>query len=365
VTIGQYSSTFQPFRIEPENLLFLGLPKTGKSEALVRLALDAIHENKSIIYFGNANQILRGIPTRRLKDVILIEPAKAPFALNVLANLPTELHPQFASILTQSLIKSNITPLREYYFKTYFRIAVQTLLTVPGTTVFDIKPLLTDRSYRTQITTRISDNFVKDIWNDFDDIKDPTSNIESTLSVLYDMMLEPRVRECIGQKDIKLSFKDKIVLIDLKDMGTDNMSLIGALILARIQVEDPHTTLLIDDAEHYPMLPQLLALRNTITICTLQFLKKDVDAVRVVAFRVSRRDAKHLDFPVYSGTPMYELPDYRAYAMKGARLEELYMPIHEYPKQKARHITALRKRCRSQYSARPEVLKVRMGRLFQ
>jgi len=361
VTLGFHSHNFEPFPITG-NFVLLGVPKTGKSETLFRIALDLIHENKSILFLGKIEEIFNYIPTRRLKDVILIDPARAPFALNILAGLPKDQHPQFASILTQALTKQNITPLREYFYKTYFRLAVQTLLTVPHSTLLDIKRLLTDTKYRHGVLKTMTDSFIKDMWNDFDALKDPLLNIESTLSVLYDMMLEPNVRECIGQVKNKLVLKDKIVLVDLKDMGTDNMSLMGSLILSRVLVEDADTTVMIDDAEHFPYEP-LFALKHTRTICTLQSLK-GLDSVPVVAFRVSRRDAKHLDFPLYSGTPMYELPDFRAYAMAGAKVAELYMPMHEYPKQKPRRITALRKRCRSQFSARPEVLKERMGRMF-
>lgn len=385
IELGLYihNGKLEPFEIERDNFLFLGKPKTGKSETLFRLALDDIHANRAVVFFGKFADVLNRIPRRRLKDVILVEPAKRPFALNLLRDIPPHLHSLTAGKYYEAIKSIWFTSdVSTANIEQYLRSAVQTLLNVPDATLFHAKLLYTDPEYRAQVTKGIADPFLANFWDDFETIpkKDKRPETSSTLNKLRVFFLDSHVRESLLQKQNKLAFKDKIVLVDLDEatLGKENASLLGALTLAYLYIqglEGLSTTVYIDGADRYgsAVIGNLLTLHSVSTILTLQSIKKSPDILdsvgQVVPFRTSVKDAKVLtpEFQLDNDNlkcDIFKLPDYHAYVRTGNSAQELYMPPVNYPRAKPKHIRAAVRRCKSEYSMRPKDLNERLGRFF-
>jgi len=385
--VGRYNNLTkkQPFTIPKQNVLLIGKSKTATFSALEAFALESIYKNESIIFIGNAETILKKIPKPRQKHVLFFSPALIPFALNILAKVPPPVQPLVASTLTDSLVKRGITPFREYTFRTYFRYGIQTLLSVKGTTILSLKKLLTDSTYRTEIVGQLTDPVLKDFWNDFDLLEDKEQrvNIESTLSLLYDIMLEPLVRNCVFQTYNRLVLKDKIVLVSLKEaeLGRDNVAILRSLILSMVYAEGVQglkTMLYVDQATD-SLAPVLTGCPSIATLYTLQSLSQLQNPVfdSVLAFRTTAKDAKTLSPEMHLAPGDIEpnkLGEEQAYISTayreelgeliavGDRAQKLTMQFPEY--QDTGHEAEVLRRCAFMCTAPKEEIEKRLGRFF-
>lgn len=305
--------------MESPTVLIIGKNKTDTQSALVSFALEKIYNGERILFIGNetTNEILSRV--LNTKSILYLNPSLYPFGLNVLHSIPPNTQPFFASRLTNALIKDNMTPYREYTFRTYFRFCVQTLLQVKGTNLSDVRPLLLDPGYRAYILGQIKDTNIHDFFEHYESLKDSdrNTNIESTLSLIYDIILTPLVLECVSNRKNKIDF-NKTVLVSLseKDIGTDNMSLIGSLILSVAK----DTTIFVDEAHRYGR--AILDVLQSPCYLGAQYLdsfqKSVLPAIlsvdQVIAFRTTPKDAKVLDFDIpIANHQLTELPPHRAY----------------------------------------------------
>lgn len=355
--LGLYNdhTVLTPYNTPRVTTLFVG--KTGKSTALARLALNDLYNSIPFVFIGNAEIILEHAP--KSKSVLYVSPSEKAFSCNVLHDVTA--HAQFASTLTEALIKPGITPFREYTFKTYFRFGVQTLLQIPGTNLLCMKKLYTDSTYRTKLVNQLTDPVLKDFWNDFEDLpdKDKRLNIESTLAVLYDMLLEPRIRNCLFQKKNALDFsKTIIVSLNEAELGKDNVSLMGSIILASLYASGVNTTLYVDDAERFPIMETIASsrLHTVYSLRKLDFIVAD----QVVAFRTTVKDAELLQFNLKPDDyKLPALPKHRAYVQNGESVVELFMPNIWYPHTK--YGTQIRNK---RHGAPPHIIEKRLGSFF-
>ena len=89
--LGLYNhlSQLKPFISDRrfQHTLFIGKPRTGKTTALQRLALDDMRSGESVVFIGD-DSILDTIPQEKQADVIHFDAANRdfPFAFNLLAN---------------------------------------------------------------------------------------------------------------------------------------------------------------------------------------------------------------------------------------------------------------------------------------
>lgn len=386
--LGTSQLTESPFECDKRHSLFIGSPKTGKTTILVDHVLSDIHNGEAVVFIVPdekiAYQVLNSVPKSRQKDVLYFSPTLFPFAFNVLD--VRESAPLVASTLTNALVKEGITPFREYTFRTYFRYGVQTLFTV-GDNLLSLKKLITDRTYRNTILSSISDPFLLDFWNDFDDLsdKDQRLSIESTLSLLYDVLSEPVLRNCIGQKHNRLVFEDQIVIVCLDEatLGTENVRLVHSLILAQLYIEGLHgleTNLYIDRmhlCESAPLRDILASCPNVTAFMSLQYLDQLTRPFQatilgsigqVIALRCSPTDSRVLE-PLYdieennSRLHLHQLPPQRAYVAIDGVTTELHIPLRSYPETKERD--KIIKRCMSQCTAPVDAVEKRLERFFQ
>ena len=390
--LGLYNhlSEFVPFVSDARSSLLIGKPKTGKSTTLIRLALDSIYENKPIVFFdprGSAvDEILKHIPNSRQKDVLYFNPSLYPFPFNILYDV------QEKALFTTTVLETvkgvwgyDKTPTPN--IDQYIRAGIATLLEYPST-LLDLKFLLTDTDYRTHVLNHVTDCLLKDFWHDFEKMTDKEQRQEtaSTLNKIRAFIFEPLVRNCIDQQKNKLSFTDTIVLVSLKDgeLGAENASLLGALILAQLYVDGVRglpTTLFIDGAHRFgtAILGNILTnCPNVETHLTLQYLdqlSRDFQPTllgsveQIIAFKTSVRDAKILE-PEFDLTNdqrhLFELHPFTAYV--GSTL--IHTVPHNYmiPKKPRNTKKAVQQRiidrCKALSGSREEIEK-RLGRFFE
>ena len=384
--LGLYNnlSILEPFITERRNTLVIGQQGTGKTSLLVRLALNDIHNNLPVTFIDNGkgvDEILKYIPKQRQPDVILFDPARFPFAFNILANVQKDKRELLASTILDTVkgvwgYENAPTPVLDQYF----RGSLLTALSASDTSFLSLKFLLTNPSYRTQLL-KYAHPILKDFWNDYETLtaKEQRQALSSTLNKLQAFLFSPHVRNVLDQKDNRLLFKDKIVLVALRtrELGTENACLLGVLVLASLYMADTPQNLYLDGARYgTSILSKLLSdCPSVATVVAVQFLdqlRKEFQphliggVGQIVAFRTSSHDAEILqpDFHLDRNDPigLNELKWFTAYACIDGKTTTLKMPQHTYLE--THQERKIIDRCKSQCTAPIASIEKRLDRFL-
>lgn len=366
-----------------DNTLILGTNETNISALMMRKTLDDIHAGFPVVSIdptGKYNdEILKFIPRERQTDVIVIDPARQPFALNVFANILGNRVDMFASTLSETLKglwfqKDASTPV----FDLYFRTAIRTALSLNGSTFYTMEHLLTDEDYRKDLLKDIRDPVILRTWAHHDkrQAKDRITIVDSTYNKLNAFAFSQHLRNCLDQKRNCLTFKDKIVLVSLREreLGTDNARLLGALVLALLYVEDtPQNLYLYGASSGTAILGKLLttcpSVRTTLAVQYLDDLTKDfkpalLGGVRtIVTLRTSNPDATYLRpyLNIRNGdNGTNEIGHDEAYVCRDGITHRVLLESHSYPE--THQTQKIMARCLSQYTAPVESIQNRIAR---
>lgn len=367
----------KPFDQGDVNLLVLGRKETGKTELAAKLALEAIHGNESVVVLDATgaliDDILDHMPKHRQKDVVLCDPSRAPFPLNIFADATPDRYTAIASALRDAVKAVWGFKISTANIDQYLKAGILTVLPHKGESLLSLKYVITDKDFRAKLLKDTTDRLLLDFWKDHEALRDSDqqNRTASTLSKIWAFALEPKVRRCIDHKDNRLDFKDKVVLVSLKeaDLGADNTGLLGAIVLTDFYVKAKDglcAKLILDPGLPFlPLVPRILTCPYVTTVLTLQSLT-DTDVhgqvARTLAFRTGLKDAKAVkdDFPVgESATQLFELPPFVA-LLSGMNVVSLDTKPHTYPKTKERK--KIEARSRSQFELPLEAIDKRLER---
>lgn len=117
---------------------------------------------------------------------------------------------------------------------------------MPKATLFTVSRLLTDLQFREKISHRLSDKALLDFWEkEFRnyDKRQRTEAVSPILNKIGQFSADPLIRNIVGQHKSTIRFqevidKKRILLGNLAKgkIGQDNATLIGALLLTKLQV---------------------------------------------------------------------------------------------------------------------------------
>ncbi len=243
-----------PFGIKREDrrrhLYTVGKSGTGKSKMLENLIISDINSGKGVCVIDPHGDLiqnsLKRIPKERIDDVVYFNPSDMdfPIAFNPLENISKEYKQQVAQGLIEVFKKSfgaDWTPKIEHVF----RFTVLALLDYKKATIADIMKVLTDRSFRQDVISKIEDSVVKNFWaNEFSSWSEKFDNeaIIPLLNKLGQFLSIELVRNIVGQPKNLINLNDilnnqKILFIELSKgkLGEENISLLGSMILTKIQ----------------------------------------------------------------------------------------------------------------------------------
>lgn len=383
MVLGNIDKLDSVFDTDLQSLLILGEQFSGKKETLHRLALDDIYNGLDVVFIGDANYILSKVPKDRAEDVIYFSPTESSFSFNIFSGVPKHLHPLFVSTVLTALkgiwgfdSKDSSTANMDLYLKGLLNTAVS----VPGSDLIGLKYLLSNPQFRTDSVSQIKDPFIKDFWNEFESLsaKDQRQETNSTRNKLWAFMFDPVIRNCLGQKYNKLSFKNKIVLINLDEglLGSENARLLGALILAQLYVQSQdglRTNVYIEDSWRFgsQILGMLLS-SNLQMVIVAQFLDQFSKAVvptilgsamYILSFCPSPRDAYELESLFYTqpgDNLLYQ--GYRQARLSGGSgyLLNTFPDVYPLTQQENK----IKKRCVSQYTQPKMKIERRLRRYF-
>ena len=232
------------------HLYIIGQTGVGKSGMLELLTISDIYSPYGFAVIDPhgdyAQSILKRIPEGRVNDVIYFNPADTdfPIAFNPMEVTDPKLKTHTASELIGVLKRmfESWGPRLEYIL----RYSLLALLDYPDTTMLDITRILTDKKFRDEVLTYVEDPVVKNFWTvEFASWNDKfqAEAVAPVLNKVGAFTANPIVRNIIGQPKSSFNIRHimddrKILIVNLSRglIGEDNASLLGALLVTKMQL---------------------------------------------------------------------------------------------------------------------------------
>ncbi|MEL7499565.1 MAG: type IV secretion system DNA-binding domain-containing protein [Planctomycetota bacterium] len=335
----------------------IGSSGSGKTTLLTTAILSLIKRGQGITlvdFHGDfARSILASIPGRFKSKVIEFSPlSESPVAFNPLFTADPKRWP----VVTDSVLSGMKNLFGHSWgprLEQILQMALSAAIAAQGTTLADVRKMLSDEPTRTKILTRVTDPIVREFWFQTFASWDKRYRTEAIQSVInkLDALLTPKLRAMLCQTgksfDFRKAFDEgEIVIVNLArgEMGQTAASTLGSLVLSAIQnaalsrAEIPESerlphSVFLDELQLYSnpqALTSLLAearkYRVAVWSATQSLASIDTDevlpivlsnAANFISFRVSQKDAVEiapmLDDAV---TPrdIVSLPRFHAYA---------------------------------------------------
>jgi hypothetical protein len=247
---GHNSMFGMPRSDRGRHLYIIGQTGVGKSGLLELLSISDVYSpfGFAIIdpHGDYALSVMRRVPEARVNDVIYFNPADTdfPVAFNPLEvadpNLRTHIVSELIGVLKRMF--ESWGPRLEYIL----RYTLLALVEFPEATMLDITRMLTEKKFRQDVVKHVTDPVVVNFWNvEFASWNDKfaTEAVAPVLNKVGAFTANPTVRNIIGQPHSSFNIRKimderKILIVNLSRglIGEDNASLLGALLVTKIQM---------------------------------------------------------------------------------------------------------------------------------
>jgi hypothetical protein len=232
------------------HLYIIGQTGVGKSGLLELLTISDIFSPYGFAVIDPhgdyALNVLKRIPAERANDVIYFNPADTefPVAFNPMEVTDPKLKTHTVSELIGVLKRmfDSWGPRLEYIL----RYSLLALLDYPNATMLDITRILTDKKFRQDVLQYVEDPVVRNFWTiEFASWNDKfaAEAVAPVLNKVGAFTANPLVRNIIGQPKSSFNIRQimderKILVVNLTRglVGEDNASILGALLVTKIQL---------------------------------------------------------------------------------------------------------------------------------
>ncbi len=234
-----------------QHVYVVGKTGTGKTTLLHNMMVQDIMNGEGVCVVDPHGEfvesLLTKIPENRKEDVIYFNPSDSDYSIgfNVL-ELPD---PKYKHLVASGLmgiftkIWFNVWSARMEYI---LNNAILALLDTPGTTLLGIPRLLVDKEFRGKVIANVKDPVVKAFWtNEYEEWSPQFRNeaIAPIQNKVGQFLSSALVRNIVGQKKSTVNVLDimnsgKIFLVNVSKgrLGEDNSSLLGAMLITKIQL---------------------------------------------------------------------------------------------------------------------------------
>lgn len=242
-----------PFGIKQDDrsrhMYLIGKTGMGKSTVLENMTVQDIENGNGLAFIDphgkTADLFLEYIPEHRKKDVIYFAPfdTEFPISFNVMDDVDSDKRHLVVNGLMSAFKKIWVdawSARMEYILNN----TLLALLEYPGSTLVGVNRMFSDKEYRKEVVSKVTDSSVKAFWNDeyakYTD-KFATEATAAIQNKVGQFVSNPMVRNIIGQTKSSFDFRKvmdekKIVIINLSKgrMGEGNANLIGSMIITKI-----------------------------------------------------------------------------------------------------------------------------------
>jgi CxxC-x17-CxxC domain-containing protein len=343
-----------------QHVYILGKSGTGKSALMFNMIIQNIENGDGVCMVDphgeNVEAILSAIPPHRMKDVVYFNPADTDFHIGF--NVLELIDPKYKHLVASGLmgiftkIWANAWSARMEYI---LNNAILALLDTPGSTLLGIPRMLVDKDYRQKIITNLKDPVIKAFWvHEYEAWQDKFRNeaIAPIQNKVGQFLSTSIIRNIVGQSQSTINIFDimnegKIFLVNVSKgrIGEDNSSLLGGMIITKIQlaamerVRIPEETrkdfyLYVDEFQNFVtdafagILSEARKYRLNLTVAhqyTAQLVTEKNSSVRdaifgnvgtMIVFRVGADDAEFLEKefePEFVPQDIVNLPNFKVY----------------------------------------------------
>lgn len=255
LAITDYRDIRKAFGIKQKNrrahMYIVGKTGTGKSTLIENMAASDIRKGCGIGVIDPhgdlAEHILDRIPEDRIEDVVYFNPSdlEFPIAFNPLESVPRDCQHLVVSGLI-SVFKKIWPDFWGPRLEHILRHSLFTLLEYPQSTLLDIPKLLTDREFRQRAIGYVTQPQVRDFWAlEFEKYSAwlRSEAISPILNKIGQFLTSIPLRNIVGQTENtfdlrKIMDEGKILIVNLAKgrIGEDNSSLLGAMIVTKLQL---------------------------------------------------------------------------------------------------------------------------------
>lgn len=234
-----------------QHMYVVGKSGTGKTTLLKNMMIQDIANGEGVCVVDPhgefVEELLSKIPEERINDVVYFNPADPDYSVGF--NILEIPDPRYKHLVASGLmgiftkIWSGVWSARMEYI---MNNSVLALLDTPGSTLLGILRLLVDKEYRQMIVSNIKDPVVKGFWvNEFEEWKEQfrTEAIAPIQNKVGQFLSNAMVRNIVGQAKSTIDVLDiintgKIFLVNVSKgrIGEDNSSLLGAMIITKLQL---------------------------------------------------------------------------------------------------------------------------------
>jgi type IV secretory pathway TraG/TraD family ATPase VirD4 len=341
----------------------IGKTGAGKSTLIENMIISDINVKHGVALIDPhgdlAENILHFVPESRIQDVIYFNPADIGYsiAFNPLEEVHIDYHHLVASNLISVLKK--VWP--EFWgprLEHILRNSIMALLEYPTSTLLDMPRLLTDQEFRVKVLASITNQQVKEFWLfefekysfEFEkySARFRSEAISPILNKIGQFLTSIPLRNIVGQKENtfdlrKVMDEGKILIVNLAKgkIGEDNSSLLGAMMIANIQLSALSRAdlpekkrksfyLYVDEFHNFITLSfadilsesRKYGLSLTLAHQYIEQLDEKMSAAvfgnvgTLISFRVGAEDAKYLSrefHPIFSETDLVNLANHHVY----------------------------------------------------
>ena len=343
-----------------QHMYVLGKSGTGKSVLLANMIVQNIWNGEGVCVVDPHGELVESIiatiPEHRIKDVIYFNPADTDYHIGF--NVLEVDDPKYKHLVSSGLMGiftklwANVWSARMEYI---LNNAILALIDTPGSTLLGIPRMLVDKDYRQLIIGNLKDPVIKSFWiHEFEAWREQYRNeaIAPIQNKVGQFLSASIVRNVIGQSkstidlfEIMNSGKIFIVNVSKGRIGEDNASLLGGMIITKLQlaamerVRIPEEQrkdfyLYVDEFQNFvtdsfaSILSEARKYRLNLTLAhqyIAQLSTKDSDSVRdavfgnvgtMIIFRVGAVDGDFLEKefdPEFTPQDMVNLPNYKIY----------------------------------------------------
>ena len=337
-------------------MYMLGKTGVGKSTLIENMVISDIKKGHGVALIDPhgdlAENILHFVPESRIQDVIYFNPADIEYPISF--NPLEDVHPDYHHLVSSSLISVLKKVWPEFWgprLEHILRNSIMALLENSTSTLLDLPKLLTDQEYRLAVVAGITNQQVREFWLfEFEkySVRFRSEAISPILNKIGQFLTSIPLRNIVGQKENtfdlrKVMDEGKILIVNLAKgkIGEDNSSLLGAMMIAKIQLaamgranisEENRKPfyLYVDEFHNFLTLSfaDILSESRKYGLCLVlanQFIaqldEKIMNAVfgnvgTLLSFRVGAEDAKYLSrefYPVFEQNDLVNLSNHHIY----------------------------------------------------
>ncbi len=232
-----------------KHMYIIGKTGMGKTTLLENMAMQDILNGEGVgivdPHGGFAEKLLDFVPENRIGDVFYFAPHDTdwPVAFNVMENVDTSQRHLIANGLLgvfKKIWPDVWSPRMEYILNN----CILALLEYPESTLLGINRMLSDKEYRQEVVSKITDPVIKAFWTDeFAKYTDRfmTEAGAAIQNKVGQFISNPLIRNIIGQPHSAFDIRDimdkkKIFIMNLSKgrVGEENSRLIGAMLITKI-----------------------------------------------------------------------------------------------------------------------------------